>query len=163
MISPELLRRYPFFAELTHDQLVALAMTADEHEFEAGHRFFSEGDELDYYYLVTEGDVAIVFDVPDSQVTQTVAAQLTGDIETTDTIISHLGPGEPFGWSAIAKGSSSAGAVAAVDSKVVLFDMDEMFDKFEEDPTLGCTMLRHTLLSLKERLHDLRVECMANR
>ena len=40
MISPELLRRYPFFAELTHEQLVALAMTADEFEFAADHKFF---------------------------------------------------------------------------------------------------------------------------
>ena len=163
MISSELLRRYPFFAELNHEQLVALAMTADEHQFDAGHRFFSEGDELDHFYLVIEGDVAIVFDVPDSEVKQTFAAQLTGDIETTDTVISHLGPGEPFGWSAIAKATASAGAVAAADSTVVLFDMDKLFDKFEEDPTLGCTLLRHTLLSLRERLHDLRVECMTKR
>ncbi len=164
MISSELLRRYPFFAGLSHDQLTALAMTADEYEFAAGHRFFSEGDELDYFYLVTEGDVGIVFEVPDSEVKQTVAAQLTGEIKTKDLIISRVRPGEPFGWTAIAReGGATAGAVALVDSKVVLFDMDKLLEKIEEDPTLGCTMLQHILRSVRQRLHDLRMETMVNR
>ncbi len=135
MVSPELLRRYPFFAGLTHDQLVALAMTADEMEVEAGHRFFSEGDALDAFYLVIEGDVGIVFEVPDTNVKQSVAGQLTGELKTTDVVISHVGPGEPFGWTAIAReGGATAGAVAQVDSKVVAFDMDKMMETFEEDP-----------------------------
>ena len=164
MISSELLRRYPFFAGLSHDQLTALAMTADEYEFEAGHRFFSEGDELDYFYLVTEGDVGIVFEVPDTEVKQTVAAQLTGDLKTTDIVISRIGPGEPYGWTAIAReGGATAGAIAMEDSKVVLFDMDKMLEKFEEDPALGCIMLQHILVSVRERLHDLRMESMVNR
>ena len=86
--------------------------------------------------------------MPDTNVKQSVAGQLTGELKTTDVVISHVGPGEPFGWTAIAReGGATAGAVAQVDSKVVAFDMDKMMQAFEEDPTLGCTMLRHVLRS----------------
>lgn len=163
MVSPELLRRYPFFAGLTHDQLVALAMTADEQNFKADHRFFSEGDELDYFYLVTQGAVGIVFEVPAKGVKQSVAGQLTGKLETDDVVVSHVRPGEPFGWTAIVReGGATAGAVALEDSKVVLFDMERMLEKFEEDPALGCAMLQSVLRSVRQRLHDLRLECLAS-
>lgn len=163
MVSPELLRRYPFFAGLTHEQLVALAKTADEVEVEAGHRFFSEGDELNSFYLVTDGNVDIVFEVTASDVKQPVSKQLTGEVETSDVVISHLGPGEPFGWSAIAmEGGATAGAVTSVDSRVVVFSMDQMLEAFEEDPALGLTMLQHVLRSARQRLHDLRLECLSH-
>jgi hypothetical protein len=37
MVSPELIRRYPFFAGLDYDQLVKLAKVAQEYKVEAGH------------------------------------------------------------------------------------------------------------------------------
>jgi CRP-like cAMP-binding protein len=163
MVSPELLRRYPFFAGLSHDQLVALAMTADELDVSAEHRFFREGDELNSFYFVVEGDVDVVFEVPASGVQQSVAGQLTGNLETVDIVISHVGPGEPFGWSALAgAGDATAGAVAQVDSKVVAFDVERVHSKFEEDPYLHVAMLRQALHSVRDRLHDLRVECLSH-
>lgn len=161
MVSPELLRRYPFFAGLTHDQLVALAMTADEMSVSSGYRFFSEGDALDAFYLVIQGDVAIAFEVPDSSVKQSVAGQLTGNLVTADMVISHVGPGEPFGWSAIVnEGGATAGAIAKADTKVIAFNKEKMLAAFEQDPALDRTMLRHVLRSIRQRLHDLRMESL---
>jgi CRP-like cAMP-binding protein len=162
MVSPELLRRYPFFAGLTHDQLVALAMTADEMDARADHRFFSEGDRLDNFYLVVEGDVGVIFELPARGVKQSVAGQLTGELETEDVVVSHVGPGEPFGWSAmIGEGNRLAGATAQVNSKVIVFDMDQMRNKFDEDPVLHSAMLHQALRSLRRLLHDLRLETMS--
>jgi CRP-like cAMP-binding protein len=162
MISPEVLRRYPFFAGLTHKQLVALAMTADESEFEAEHRFFGEGDILDAFYLLVEGDVGIVLEVPSDEAAKSVARQLTGEIQTSDVMISRVGAGEPFGWTAIAEeGGATAGAVAIVASKVLVFDKSALLEAFNEDPTLACAMLRHTLRIARQRMQDLRVECLA--
>jgi CRP-like cAMP-binding protein len=163
MVSPELLRRYPYFAGLTHEQLVALAMTAQEISVDADHRFFSEGDELHAFYLVVEGDVAVVFDVPDRQVKQSVAGQLTGKLVTDDVVISHVGPGEPFGWSAIAnEGGATAGAIAQSNAKVIAFSKDKLLEAFQQDPELDRLMLRHVLQSLQQRLHDMRLETMAS-
>ena len=107
---------------------------------------------------MTKGDVAVVFEVPATDVKQTVADQLMGDIKTTDVVISHVGPGEPFGWTALARyGGATAGAIATVDSTVVVFNMAQMMEKFEADPVLSCVMLRHVLRSVRQRLHDLRL------
>lgn len=161
MISPEVLRRYSFFAGLNYDQLVTLAMMAEETDVEAGHRFFNEGDALDAFYLVIEGDVGVVFQVTSDEVQQSVAQQLTGAVQMSDVVISHVGPGEPFGWTAIAGDSGAvAGAVATVSGRVVAFDTGQLLTAFEEDPLLGYTMLRHVLRVAGQRMHDLRMECL---
>ena len=64
MIAPELIRRYALFADLNWDQIVALAMAADEEVVEEGHYFFREGEELNCFYLVLEGEAAIVVELP---------------------------------------------------------------------------------------------------
>ena len=162
MISPEVLRRYPFFAGLSHDQLVTMAMMAKEVDVDAGHRFFEEGDKLEAFYLVVEGDVGIVLQVTSDEVKQSVAQQLTGAVQMSDVVISHVGPGEPFGWTAISEDSeATAAAVAMVPCKVVAFDTQQLLHAFDDDPTLGCAMLRHILRVARQRMHDLRVECLA--
>lgn len=162
MVSPETLRRYPFFSGLTHDQLVNIAMMASEMSYNSGHQFFREGDNLEAFYLVIEGDVGVVFEVTSDEVDQTVAQQLTGSIQTKDVVISHVGPGEPFGWTSIAQDSSAtAGAVALVPCVVVAFDRERLLQAFSDDPQLGCAMLQHVLLVARQRMHDLRVECLA--
>jgi hypothetical protein len=46
MISAELIRRYPFFDRLTHDQILTLARVGEELTVEAGHYFFYERERL---------------------------------------------------------------------------------------------------------------------
>ena len=54
MISEELLRRYPFFAGLGHDQLKALAMAADEYSVDAEHTFIHEEESLSNFFLLLD-------------------------------------------------------------------------------------------------------------
>jgi CRP-like cAMP-binding protein len=162
MISPEVLRRYPFFAGLSHDQLTTLAMIADEMGFESGHSFFKEEDKLDAFYLVTEGTVAIVIEVTAGDVAQPLSQQLTGQVQTSDVVISYVGPGEPFGWTAITPEQiSTAGARAMTTGKTIAFDRRELLQVFEEDPGFGYLMLQQILQVARQRIHDLRVESLA--
>ena len=62
MVSTELIRRYPFFAGLTLEQVSAMASAASEENVEAGHFFLHEKDETPYLYLVIEGEVTVVSD-----------------------------------------------------------------------------------------------------
>ena len=65
MISPELLRRYPFFGGLTHQHLVTLADAAEERSVKVGHVFFQEEETLGHFYLRTKGSVEMGIPVPD--------------------------------------------------------------------------------------------------
>ena len=54
MVSPELIRRYAFFAGPDYEHIVKLSKVADEESVEAGHCFFHESDNLKSVYLVLE-------------------------------------------------------------------------------------------------------------
>lgn len=101
MVSPELIRRYPFFAGLKHANIVTLADAASEQVVEPNHVFFREGEMLQQFFLLLEGALAIVIELPDSHEAQPVSDQLLGTLHTEDVVVSTIGPGEVFGWSGL--------------------------------------------------------------
>ena len=163
MVSPELLRRYPFFAGLEYEHIVKLARVADEERVENGHCFFRECDELESVYLVMEGAVAIVFEVPDQDVEQQVSGQLTGELKTKDVTVSTVGTGDVFGWSGlIPPNTATASAKAITPCRVLSFDSKELLQTFEEDCRFGYIMARKAAQVIRERLRDLRIESLAH-
>ena len=59
MISPEQLRRYPYFADVSEESLKKVAMFSTEEEAPAGKVIFFEGDKADALYILTDGEVDI--------------------------------------------------------------------------------------------------------
>ncbi len=163
MISPELLRRYPFFAGLSHEQIVALAKVAEEVDIEPGYYFFHEGDEVENFYLVVEGEVAIVIEIPAHGAKQTVAEQYARDLKTNDVVTSAVGPGDVFGWSAIISPyKASAGAKSTRACRVVAFDGPDLRDIIQEDCAFGLLLMEKAAQVSRDRLHDLRIESLAH-
>ena len=131
MISPELLRRYPFFGGLKHEQLVSLAKVASEETVEAGYYFFHEGNKLDCLHLILEGAVAVFLEVPADGAHQTVANQYNRQLQTTEVVISAIGPGEVFGVSAlIPPPVATASAKATTPCRVAAFNCHELLEIF---------------------------------
>ncbi|KAA3656571.1 MAG: cyclic nucleotide-binding domain-containing protein [Chloroflexi bacterium] len=162
MISPELLRRYPFFAGLTHDQLVTLAKAAEEISVETGHVFFNEGDKLNHFYLLTKGSVSMGIPVPDRDKKQTVSDQLLGEIKTKDVSVSTVGTGDVFAWSAlIPPHTATAGGTALTSCQVVKFDAEKLRTLFEEQSDFGYLMILKAGQIVRDRLRDLRIESLA--
>lgn len=164
MISPELIRRYPFFAGLDHGQIDLLAQVAQERSVDEGHRFFREGDVLDAFYLLVEGSVAIVMEVPDREAAgEDVAGQLTGEMKTKDIVVSGIGTGDVFGWSClVAPHEASAGAVAKTECRVVAFDGGQLAKAFEDDWRLGYLMSQKAANVMRDRLRDMRIESLSS-
>jgi CRP-like cAMP-binding protein len=162
MISPELLRRYPFFANLSEQQLVTLAQAASEVSVEPGHYFFRDGDELDHFYLVVEGEAAIVVEVPDQAVEQKVSGQLTGKLQTKDVVVSTIEPAGVFGWSALVPPhKSTASGKATTASRVIVVDAVKLRPVFEEDTAFGYLMMQKAAQVTRARLRDLRIEVLS--
>jgi CRP-like cAMP-binding protein len=163
MVSPELIRRYPFFAGLDYEQIVKLAKVADEERVEAGSYFFHESDDLKNFYLVVEGAVAIVFEVADQDVKQEIAGQLTGRPKTKDITISTVGTGDVFGWSGLippTRATASAKAITAC--RVLTFDGQALLKMFDEDCRLGYVMTQKAAGVIRERLRDIRIETLVH-
>ncbi len=162
MISTELLRRYPFFAGLNADYMANLAKSAVEFSVDEGHCIFHEGDILDHFYLVLEGTVAIVIEVPDRDEVQTLARQLTGNVKNRDVTVSTVRPGNIFGWSAlIPPYKSTAGAKAQTPCRVVSFDCEELLPLCDEDHEFGHLMTQKVAQVIRDRLRDMRIESLA--
>jgi CRP/FNR family cyclic AMP-dependent transcriptional regulator len=162
MVSPEIIRRYPFFAGLNQDYLVTLAKNANEERVDCGHRFFKEGDELNAFYLVLEGAVSINIPVPDPDVSQALSGQLTGQVKTKDMTVSTVGSGDVLGWSALIPPTySTAGATSVTPCRVITFDCRELLRLFEEDRDFGFLMVQKAAQVIRQRLRDMRIESLA--
>ena len=162
MVSPELLRRYPFFAGLSHDYLAKLAKMSDEISVDEGHYFFHEDDDLDIFYLTLEGAVAIVIELPEKDVQHKVSEQFLRELKTKDVIVSTVGSGDIFGWSGlIPPYKATAGAKAVIACRVVAVRIEDLRDLFEKDCEFGLVMTLKAAQIIRERLRDLRTESLS--
>lgn len=162
MVSPELIRRYPIFAGLSFEQIVELAKSAQEVSIETGEYLFLEDEVLNDVYLVTDGALAIILQVPDRSVEQNVSDQLTGGLVMKDVSISTVGTGNVFGWSGLVPPyTATAAAKALTDGKVIAFDTTILKELFESDPQFGYIMTQKAAQVIRERLRDLRIETLS--
>lgn len=163
MVSPELLRRYPFFFGLSVKHITALAQVAEEKSLAKGTYLFHEGQDLPAFYLLLDGAIGIVMELPARNTVHSVANQLTREMETEDVLVTHIGPGDVFGWSALLPPyQATAGGKALVPCRVVAFDGPKLMQMFVDDNELGYLMLQKTASVIRQRLHDMRIESLAH-
>jgi CRP-like cAMP-binding protein len=162
MISPELLRRYTFTAGISQEKIVELAQIGKEITIEAGYYFFREGEKVDNLYLVVEGEVAIILEIPDRGRKTPVSEQLAGEIVSKDIVVSTIATGNPFGWAAIIPPSESYMAAKAMQTcNVVAFDAKELHALFEADSQFAYHMILQAAQILRKQLRDLSIETLA--
>lgn len=162
MVSPELLRRYPFFSCLSHDQLVTLAMAGEEISVDAEHYFFHEGENLRNLFFVIEGEIDIGVRLTVKGAENGVREQILGHFIEEIVHVSSITPGNIFAWSAlIPPNISTASAKSAVPSRVVVFDCEELTRAFQEDCPFGYLMLQKVAGAVRQRLRDMRVQSLA--
>ncbi len=143
MVSPELLRRYPFFANFTDQELKGLAMLAEEQRYAAGDSIFSEGEAARKSYLIVEGSVDIVMIIDGFN----------------HVGVASLGAGEWLAWSAlIPPYTLSATGHAAAPATLVAFDGPALLAMCEVDPHFGYRLMAKIAQVISERLHDTRIQ-----
>ena len=163
MISPEVIRRYPFFAGLDHEYVVTLAKVAEEMTIDAGDYLFHEGDQLDHFYMVLEGAVAIVIEVPVANMNHKLSEQFTGEMKTREVVISAIGPGEVFGWSALVPPhDATTSSKATTPCQIIAFDAQELLRIFVEECDFGYLMIQKMAQVVRDRLRDLRTESLSS-
>jgi len=161
MISPELLRRYPFFSCFTHEQLDELAMAGDEFSVAADHCFFEEGDSLTRLFLLQEGTVALTVNVPDRNGRNSIVNHLTGDLITQKVKVGTLGKQDIFGWSALVPPhESTAGAQAVEPCQVIAIDIGQLRPQLKKDPQFNHLLTLKVAQIIRERLQMRRIESL---
>jgi CRP-like cAMP-binding protein len=154
MVSPEFLRRYPFFGKLGDEHLAAIAMLAEEVAVEKGEVLFETGQPADKLYLLVEGCVDLHYVVVDE-----INTELRKDF-----FISEINPGEPFGISALIEPHVYTATVRATcSSRAVKIDAPGLRALCEVDPKICAIMMRQIAKATMSRLNDTRVQLAAAR
>ncbi len=154
MISPELLRRYPFFGGLNDEQLKALAMIADELDYHAGETLFETDQAAAALHLLLTGNVELYHVVSDRS-----DPGLRKEFYVTD-----INPGEIVGISALVEPHRYT-ATARVVSPSCLLKIDAVALRAlcDTDASMSALLMRRIARVAMERLHDTRVQLVAAR
>lgn len=152
MVSPELLRRYPFFGPLNDAQLKAVATIAEETSFPKGVTIFEECGQADTLFLLISGSVELSY-----RHEETFPSK-----EQKDFHVGDINPGEIFSISALIDPYVlNATAKAATESHCIQFDAVALRKMMEEDVLLGYRIMTQTTKTAMERISDLRVQLAA--
>ena len=154
MISPELLRRFPFFGFLDETQLKAVAMLADEIEVEQGTNIFESEQPAAALYVMVEGSIDLNYKVIDRDDPHIVK----------EFFISELNPGDIFGLSAVMEPFiHTMTAKVLAPSRVLRIEAMGLRALSELDAKLQAGLMKATAKAAMERLHDTRVQLAAAR
>ncbi len=143
MISPEQLRRFPYFADVNEDALKQVAMISDEISAAAGSKLFSEGDPADSLYIITEGEIDLQYTLG------------SGELRTVDTLV----PGDLVVWSALVEPyKCTATGTLRKDTKLIAIGGQKLRELCEANKDLGYRMLISVTKLLATRLEGSRVQ-----
>lgn len=146
MISPEVLRRYPYFAQVQEESLKQLAMMAEEKRIPANTVLFREGDAAAHFSIILKGEVNVQYELG------------TGELRTVDTFVD----GDLLGWSAIIEPYKfTAMATAVQDLTLARIDAAKLRQLCERDPQLGYQLAIQVAKLLAHRLEGARVQLAA--
>jgi CRP-like cAMP-binding protein len=152
MISPELLRRYPFFGFLNDQQLKAVAMIAEEVAVGQGAIVVREGDKATALYFLMSGGLDLFYTVHEEFKPETAK----------EFFIEEINPGEIFGISALIEPHVlSASARSSADTNLIRIDEEGLLALFELDQGLAYAFMRQIAKTAMERLYATRVQLAA--
>jgi len=152
MISPELLRRYPFFGPFNDEQLKNIAKIANETSADVDEEIFGECAPADALFLLIEGSVELFYKSEEEYHPKTSREFSVGDIN----------PGEIFAISAVINPYVlNATARATRPCKLIKIAAKPLRELFDEDAAMGYIAMHQVTKSLMERLASTRVQLAA--
>ena len=151
VITSDMIRRYPFFADLSSEQIAVLASVAEGITAQTGDYIFHEGDDLCCFYIVIEGAVGVVYETGKDE----------DQGKKDDVLFSAIGPGGAFAWSALVPPHKATASTKALSPCwLVSFDCRKLIETFEEDCEFGYRMLMKVAQISRDRLRDTRNESL---
>jgi CRP/FNR family cyclic AMP-dependent transcriptional regulator len=143
MISPETLRRYPYFGGIGEESLKQIAMLADEVTVPAGTCMFHEGDPAHYLYIIVQGEVNIQYLLGNDEL-RTVDTLVDGDVLVWSAMI------EPYKTTAI--------GTANKECRLVRISAPKLRELCEHDPLVGYRLTTQIAKLLSHRLEGARIQ-----
>jgi CRP-like cAMP-binding protein len=150
MISPELLRRYPFFYFMNDNELKAVAMIAEEVVIEKGAIIFNAKEPALKLYFLEDGSATCSYIIE------------SDSVDHKELYVGNINPGELFGISALTEPYMYTTATRA-DKKcrMITIEAAGLRALCEVDTRLAYSFMQATARTLMQRLEDTRVQLAA--
>jgi CRP-like cAMP-binding protein len=153
MISPETLRRYPFFGIFNDAELKQLAMITNQLSIEKGTILFNQNEKANALYFLLEGNIDLF---------QTVQEEIRPE-NKKEYLVGEIDPGELFGVSTVIEPNIfTAGAKANLNSKILVINGIELRSLMDSDPLLAKNIYHKTAWQLLHRLNLNRTQLAAS-
>lgn len=152
MVPPEILRRYPFYSFMNHNQLREVATITDEVEYKKDHVLFYTDEKANACYLLMEGSIDLQYVVVDEH----------DPSLRKEFIVGTINPGELLGISAYVEPHIyTATAFVVNDSRLLKTDAVALRELCRQDPGLNLGFQTVAAKATMERLHATRVQLAA--
>ncbi len=146
MISPEVLRRYPYFAGLSAEYLNKIATISRIRNFEEGEELFKEENTATQLMVLISGEVHIVYQLGD------------GSSAIADTLVA----GDPLAWSALLEPHRlTASGIARKAGSLIEIEAEELRRMCKVNTDFGFVMMKEVAKTLRSRLSAMRVQAAA--
>jgi CRP-like cAMP-binding protein len=148
MISPELLRRYPFFGTLNDTELKEIAMITDEAEFKHGTTLFNEGQPAEMLYFLLDGSIDLFY----------IAEEQYHPETRKEFNVGEINPGEVFAISSVIEPYVyTSTARVDKDCRVLKIRSEALRGLLGKDCPLGYKLMRQIAHAAIQRLGAARV------
>jgi CRP-like cAMP-binding protein len=148
MISPELLRRYPFFGHLSPAELAAMAMIGEDVKLKDEQVVLEEGKPAHALYFLLEGGIDLYYTVKEDARKK----------ECKEILVCQINVGEPFGISTLIEPNVLTASVRSNGaSRVLQFDHKALKEAMKADPALELALVREMAKAAIQRLDATRV------
>jgi len=152
MISPELLRRFPFFGFMNEQELRAVAMIADEVSFNKDDLILESNQAAEKLYFIVEGSVALYH----------VVKTENDPSYRQEYYVSDIDAGEIFGISALIEPYIYTGTIRAdKKSRVIKIDAPALRALCDVDVRLANGLMQEVAKAAMERLEQTRIQLIA--
>jgi CRP-like cAMP-binding protein len=152
MISPEQLRRHPFFSGLSAQQLIHIADISEIVHFSKDTIIYSQNNPAEKLYLLESGLVDLIYKSEEPFNPKTAKEFSIGEIN----------PGETFGMnSMIDPHTYYCTSKASRECQIICIDAVALRNIFEEDLSLNLIVLSAVARTLIERLGSVRIQLAA--
>jgi CRP/FNR family cyclic AMP-dependent transcriptional regulator len=154
VVSPELLRRYPFFSVFEDTPLKAIAMVAEDVTFEPDQSLYEIDKLADKLFVLISGNVEHYFVIVDSP----------NPAIRKEFYLSDINPGDTFGLSSLVEPfRHTTTARATTSSRVIQIEASSLRTLGELDARLGYVIMYQVAKAVSEKLEATRVQLAATR
>ncbi|MFC2018593.1 cyclic nucleotide-binding domain-containing protein [Chloroflexota bacterium] len=143
-VTPAKLQENPVLRNLDSEEIEKVMRLAERKSYKAGDYIFQQDEKAEAMFIVEQGRVDIIIDAkPD-----------------TNLIVTNIGGGGAFGWSALIGQDYTASAKCYYDTELIVLDGVRLREICFQEPRIGVKIMESLVSMVSSRLDNTRLQLL---